>query len=81
MLPPFGVRTYATGRKSYVLRYGFTSQQVADSLGVKIAMVEKWRNQNRGPAFVRIGGLVRYQNSAIHDYLRSRTVSTNDAAA
>lgn len=28
MLPPFGVRTYATGRKSYVLRYGPTRRLV-----------------------------------------------------
>ena len=58
-----------------------TSQQVADILGVKIDTVEKWRGQKRGPAFIRVGGLVRYRPSAIEFYLESQTQLTDGSAA
>lgn len=57
-----------------------TSQQVADALGVKIDTVEKWRSKKRGPAFIRVGGYVRYRPSAIESYLQSQTESPSDAA-
>lgn len=58
-----------------------TTEQTAEELGVKPATVEKWRYNNKGPAFIRIGGFVRYRPSAIEDYLQSQTVATGGEAA
>lgn len=54
---------------------------VADVFGVKPDTVEKWRGQNRGPDYIRVGGLIRYRASAVQQYLDSRTVAADRTAA
>lgn len=39
-------------------------KQVAQKLGVSVALVRKLRRQRTGPAFVRIGRLIRYKDLA-----------------
>jgi excisionase family DNA binding protein len=58
-----------------------TTAQVAEILGVKVDTIEKWRYQNRGPKFIRVGGLVRYRPSALEEYLQAQTVETDPVAA
>lgn len=58
-----------------------TSQQVADLLGLKKDTIEKWRRQRRGPAFVRLGGAIRYRQSAIRKFLDDQTVAPKESAA
>jgi excisionase family DNA binding protein len=55
------------------------SEAVAEYIDVSMATLEKWRNQKRGPAHVRIGRLVRYRQSDLDRWLREQTVS-GDAA-
>jgi excisionase family DNA binding protein len=43
--------------------------QTAEFLGVSKATLEKWRNQSRGPVYVRVGRLVRYHQSDLEQWL------------
>ncbi|MCL6566996.1 MAG: helix-turn-helix domain-containing protein [Acidobacteriia bacterium] len=49
-------------------------QAVAERLGVTRNCLAKWRCQGRGPAFIKIGRLVRYKPEAIEKFLDRRTV-------
>lgn len=51
-----------------------TTAQAAEILGIKVATLEKWRYRRCGPAYIRVGGLMRYRPSAIEEYLQSETV-------
>jgi len=51
------------------------SEVVADYIGVSLKTLEKWRNERRGPAHVRIGRLVRYRQSDLDTWLRHQTVA------
>ena len=53
---------------------------VAEYLNVQEVTLEKWRQNGRGPAFIKIGRrLVRYRQSDLDLWLRQQTV-TSDAA-
>ncbi|MFV0375596.1 helix-turn-helix transcriptional regulator, partial [Microbacterium sp.] len=48
---------------------------VAEQLDVSVRTVEAWRDRRTGPAFVRIGANVRYQQEAIDRYIAEHTVT------
>jgi predicted DNA-binding transcriptional regulator AlpA len=52
---------------------------VAGQLRVKEVTLEKWRQTGCGPAYIKIGRLVRYRQSDLDRWLRDQTV-TGDAA-
>ena len=52
------------------------SDAVAEYLGVQIPALEKWRQLGTGPAYVKVGRLVRYKKSALDAWLTERTVAT-----
>jgi len=52
------------------------SDAVAEYLGVQIPALEKWRQLGVGPAYVKVGRLVRYKKSAVDEWLTERTVAT-----
>jgi len=52
------------------------SDAVAEYLGVQIPALEKWRQLGTGPAYVKVGRLVRYRKSALDAWLTERTVAT-----
>lgn len=58
--------------------------EAAARLGVKPNTLAKWRMQGRGPRFVKIGRLVRYDDADIDAFLeqskRSSTLSGSTAA-
>lgn len=47
----------------------YTSIQVAEMLGLKPRTLINWRSQGQGPKYIKIGGLVRYEHSAIEAYI------------
>ena len=49
-------------------------EQVAVYLDISPKTLEKWRNQGRGPDYVKIGSLVRYQQSAVERWIEAKTV-------
>ncbi len=49
--------------------------QVAQLLGCKIKTLQSWRIRQQGPAYVKIGRLVKYAESDVKAWLVSRTVT------
>ncbi|NDB67509.1 MAG: DNA-binding protein [Methylocystaceae bacterium] len=46
-----------------------TTEQAADLLRVKPATLKMWRINGAGPAFVKVGRLVRYRRATIENWL------------
>lgn len=46
-----------------------TARQVSEYLGVPTSTLANWRYQGRGPAFVRLGGHVRYRARDVTDWI------------
>lgn len=49
-----------------------TSGQVSLYLDVPTTTLSNWRYQGRGPAFVRLGGHVRYRASDVTDWINEQ---------
>ena len=45
--------------------------QAAARLGLKVATLRAWRNQGRGPAYVRLGRAIRYLAIDVDEFVRS----------
>lgn len=54
---------------------------VARQLNCEIKTLEAWRARGEGPAFVKIGRLVRYAPADIKAYIQSRRVKSTSEAA
>jgi excisionase family DNA binding protein len=46
-----------------------TQQQLADELEVSLRTLERWRQQGKGPAFLRVGRSPRYRRADIEAWL------------
>jgi excisionase family DNA binding protein len=46
-----------------------TETEVAKRLNVSVASVRRWRLEKRGPAFVKVGALVRYRPEDLDAWL------------
>jgi hypothetical protein len=54
--------------------FGFVlPREAARVLGVCESTLQRWRTQSEGPAFVRIGGRVRYSLPMLHQYVQANT--------
>jgi hypothetical protein len=54
---------------------------IAGSLGVEINTLAKWRCRGEGPAYLKIGSRIMYEQSALDAWLESRRRrSTSEAA-
>jgi predicted DNA-binding transcriptional regulator AlpA len=51
-----------------------TQTEFAESIAHSPRTVQRWRTTGEGPAFVKLGKRIFYQRSAIHEWLRRRTV-------
>ena len=52
-----------------------TDRQAATALGVSVSLLRRWRFRlNGGPAFYRVGRLVRYSQDALREYLEDGRV-------
>lgn len=49
-------------------------RRVAVLMGASRRMLQVWRQQGRGPSYVRVGRLIRYKPSAIAEYLEQQSV-------
>ena len=47
-------------------------KQTAELLGVSVAALRKWRFQRRGPAYIKLGKLVRYRREDVDQWLLTR---------
>ena len=57
-----------------------TETEAAVRLGLKVATLRAWRNQGRGPAYVRLGRAVRYLAIDIDEFLQSNRHSPRPIA-
>lgn len=48
-----------------------TESAAAAHLGLKVATLRAWRNQGRGPVYVRLGRAIRYLTVDIDEFLNS----------
>lgn len=48
-----------------------TEDEVAQQLSVSLASLRRWRLERRGPRFMKLGSLVRYQPQDLETWLAS----------
>ena len=46
-----------------------TESEVAKRLQVSLGSIRRWRVENRGPAFIKVGSLVRYRPEDVEGWL------------
>ncbi|MEM9060543.1 MAG: helix-turn-helix domain-containing protein [Pseudomonadota bacterium] len=62
--------------------YLVPEQKAAEILGVSVSWLQKTRSQGRpGPAYVKIGGAVRYQLSALEAFISANTIGAPSSSA
>jgi len=49
-----------------------TEEQVSELLNVSVASLRRWRLERRGPAFIKVGSLVRYKPEDLELWLRAQ---------
>ena len=49
-------------------------QQAAEMLGCTVSALRKWRLLGRGPAYCKVGRLVRYAEADLSEYLDANRV-------
>lgn len=52
-----------------------TPAELAQILAVSVKRLERWRSQNKGPPFTRVGRSVRYALPEVQAWLRRNTVA------
>ena len=52
----------------------FDEKQAAEFLGCSVAALQKWRLLRKGPAYVKVGRLVRYRETDLIAYLDAHCV-------
>ena len=51
----------------------------AEMIGCSVALMRKWRTLGIGPAYVKVGRLVRYRRADIESFLDANRVTTGAA--
>jgi hypothetical protein len=54
-------------------------QEAAELLGCSVALLRKWRVTREGPAFCKLGRLVRYAEADLLAFLNANRVQTKAA--
>jgi predicted DNA-binding transcriptional regulator AlpA len=55
--------------------------QAATMLGCTTAALARWRKEHKGPAYVRVGRLVRYRQTAVLSWIEEHTVHAEPLTA
>jgi hypothetical protein len=50
-----------------------TSEQASEVLNVRLGTLQSWRCTGRGPAYIRVGKVVRYSRKALSEYINAHT--------
>jgi len=53
-----------------------TEKQVAAMLNINPATLNNWRQQGKGPKYVKVGGSIRYRYTDVELYLEKNAVET-----
>ncbi len=54
-----------------IYKHFLNEHQVAQAVGMSVASVRRWRFQNTGPRYVKIGASVRYDPVEVERWIRS----------
>lgn len=54
-----------------------TAKEVAKSLGIQPDTLSKWRQQDKGPKYQKLGGTVRYSEADVAEYLKNTPKTDN----
>ena len=54
-----------------------TTAEAAKILGIAEATLNEWRIRGEGPAYTKMGRLVRYPDDEVERYIRERTIKTS----
>jgi len=49
-----------------------TEEKVSEILGVKLDTVRRWRREDRGPSFLTLGRLIRYDLKVVEAFSRKK---------
>lgn len=58
-----------------------SEQDLEERTGIKVKTWQKWRGDGTGPAYVKLGALVRYRPRDVEAWLDSRTVAPKRGGA
>jgi predicted DNA-binding transcriptional regulator AlpA len=58
-----------------IQRIYLTAAQAAEIVQLSAGTLENWRYARKGPPWVKVGGSVRYEESALYAWLDAQTVS------
>lgn len=47
----------------------WTEEQLAEAAGVSARTIKRWRDQRKGPPFIRVGRGIRYRRDAVAEWL------------
>lgn len=56
-------------------------EQVSKLLNVSVASLRRWRLERRGPAFIKVGSLVRYKPEDLEQWLTIQPTGGSTVAA
>ena len=59
-------------QQSIEIKKLWTVGELSSYLGIPVATLYKWRQQETGPPAVRLGKHIRYRPEAVQDWLRSQ---------
>lgn len=57
------------------------SKDAAATLGVHVDTLKTWRQEKRGPAYIKLPGKILYSENVLKSYLRECTVTPGESAA
>jgi excisionase family DNA binding protein len=56
-----------------------SEKEVATYLNVSLSTIRRWRRNASGPAFFRFGGVLRYSQAAVDEFIANRTTNRDIA--
>jgi excisionase family DNA binding protein len=52
----------------------YTEAEAADLLSISLSTLRRWRRSGTGPAWFRVGSILRYNQTALDEFIRTHTV-------
>lgn len=69
-----GFRQGNCGTKTSIEDGLLLPEEAADYLNIKIQTLALWRSQGRGPTYIKLGSSVRYERSALREFVNVQRV-------
>jgi predicted DNA-binding transcriptional regulator AlpA len=53
-------------------KISYTEEEVEQATGLRVKTLQRWRHENRGPRFVRLGRCVRYPAADLRRWIEDQ---------